>query len=365
MNIRIFSYIVGGIIGTGVFLLPATIIPFGWSSVVSLLISSFVFCGLGYLFSCTSRPFDDMYEQIPSRRFNNFVSLGYWILSWSSTIVVFYEMAQPLYYLIFGSMVTTSGIIVIQLFLTFLFMGIQLLGSRNVSKIEIIVTVGKIIASIVIPLLFIAYYIYGDFVSNIASCSFKGVVSTFPSMMWMFLGIECCSLLQGNKKTSSMVYGVITICFVYFLNIIAVLLNMSVGDTYPSLMNRMFDSGNAIMSLVIVLLCFGSSNSWFTSSTVTLQALSNRGVVSNKFLSYRNSMIASSIGLIPLSILVNNPDAKVVFESVIDIFTIIAGVFYICVSYAVMRKYNKKLVGICVISILFAFVLYKLILILI
>ena len=361
MNIRIFSYIVGGIVGTGIFLLPSTIISFGWSSVFSLIASSCVFCGLGYLFSCTNKPFDDMYEQIPSRRFNNIVSLGYWILSWSSTIVVFYEMAQPLYYLIFGSAITTTGVIVIQLCLTFLFMGIQLLGSSNVSKIEIIVTIGKIIASILVPLLFIGYYMASDVSKSIATCSFNGVISTFPSMMWMFLGIECCSLLHGTKKTSSMVYAVITICIIYLLNIVAVLLNMSIGDTYPSLMNRMFASGDIIMSLVIVLLCFGSSNSWFTSSTVTLQALSDRGVVSDKFLSYRNAMIASSVGLIPLSIVVNNPDAKVVFESVIDIFTIIAGIFYICVAYAVMRKYNKKIVGISVISVLSAFVSYKLI----
>ncbi len=361
MNIRIFSYIVGGIIGTGVFLLPSTIISFGWSSVVSLIASTCVFCGLGYLFSCTNKPFDDMYDQIPSRKFNNVVSLGYWVLSWSSTIVVFYEMAQPLYYLIFGTAITTTGVIIIQLSLTLLFMAIQLLGVSNVSKIEIVVTVAKIFASIVIPILFIIYYIHGDFVANVAVFSFSGVASTFPSMIWMFLGIECCSLLQGAKKTSSMVYAVITVCIVYLLNIVAVLLNMSIGDTYPSMMNKLFASGDIIMSLVIVLLCFGSSNSWFTSSAVTLQALSDRGVVSNRFLSYRNAMFASSIGLIPLSIIVNNPDAKVVFESVIDVFTIIAGIFYICISYAVMRKYNKKAIGIAVIFVLSSFVLYKLI----
>lgn len=360
---RIFSFIVGSIVGTGVLLLPTTIANTGGSILISLFISTILFTGLGYLFSLTSTPFDNIKTAVPSKIFHQLNSIYYWVLSWSSTIIIIYEMTQAIIGLT-GIANSSINIIIIQVIIVIIFTLIQKVGMNQIAKLEVVMTALKVLLLLGIPTIFIIY----SFNHNLTidySFSMKSVLKLIPTSMWMFLGIESCSIISSNNKRSfpPILSSLATILAIYSFNAFSLLAFSSVDLNFPyqSILFTIFRSPDvsSFMSIVIILLCAGSTNSWFVMSARTLQSLPDifpKKISSNYFY----SVLASSVGLIPLAFFVCNPDSKTVFTSLLDYFSIFSSLFYLVSAYSITRIFKSFKVGIPVCSIFGAFFVYTL-----
>jgi amino acid transporter len=359
------SYILGSIIGTGVLTLPSLTLGINLTDVLfSLGLSSVVFAALGYLFSKTSNPFDDMRESISSN-FCKILGVTYWVSIWTGTMLGIYEMSNEIFNLI-GVEITRIKLAVCQVTIVILFILLQKVGMRYVNKVEIVITGLKIIFVVIIPIILVVHGFSNGYVIE-WSLNISSIMSMIPQMMWMYLGIESCSIISNKEKdiTSTVINSVFIIFFVYAINVIGVISTMnstiSLSSPYPALVanaiGKYHNLVRTLMSVVIITLCAGSTNSWYVMSAKTFQSLTS--VFPVKYTSkYFYAVLFSSIGLIPLSILISSPDVKSVFSNLIDIFGIISALFYLSSSFAITKKYKTFYVGIPISLLLVCFFLY-------
>ncbi len=194
-NLRVIVYMVSSIVGTGVFVLPATIMGTGISSIIFLCICTCVFMGLAYLFSKVSSPFLVIKEMIPIKGFYQFISISYWASTWAGSIVGIYEMSGAILTLLDVSLCIQNRSIC-QLMIWSIFFSLQYLNVNNINMLEAIMTVFKILCLVAVPLIFI----YFGKISNV-SIECTNFFTVLPSMMWIFLGIESASIFNNDRKS--------------------------------------------------------------------------------------------------------------------------------------------------------------------
>lgn len=370
MSIKIFSYIVSSIVGTGILILPATVIKYGLNAIIGLGLSTIIFTGVGYLFAQTSQPFNDIKKYTPSVIYK-FISISYWIFSWSSTIVITYEMANAILKLLNYTQ-NSLNISILQIIIIVSFIGLHKLGIHRVNKIEICVTVLKIIVLSFIPIIFIIYSVQNGISIN-TNISLKSIIAVIPSMMWMYLGLESCSIVNQEKNNvKSIILGILCVFGIYCMNIFSILLTMDnltdlaapqaqvIGKIFNQWYPTMAVFAEKFIAICIIILCAGSINSWYVLSANTFESLTD--IVPKKYNnSYFKSVLFSSIGLIPLACIVSSPNIKTTYEKIFDNFSIIISVFYLICTYVIMKKYKYYKLGIPIIITFIIFISYSLI----
>ena len=336
---------VSSIVGTGVFVLPATIIGTGISSIIFLCICTFIFMGLAYLFSKVSSPFLIIKEMIPIKGFYQFISVSYWISTWAGSIIGIYEMSGAILTLLDISLCIQNRSIC-QLIIWSTFFGLQYLSFNNLNMVEAIMTFFKIICLVAVPIIFI----YFGKIANIPiGCT--NFFTVLPSMMWVFLGIESSCIFNKDLKSFLPIFIAIIIIFlIYLLNISGFLMVMNpdinLASPYASIFSTLFPYGGSCMALIVIILCSGSTHSWFSMSSSILQSLSRDGIVSEKISdSYGKCVFFSCIGLIPLCIYISNPNAQTVFNGILNYFAIITSVFYLSCTFSIARKLKIYYIG--------------------
>ncbi len=232
----VFALVTGSQIGSGVFMLPATLAPYGlyslagWAaSGLGAIMLSLVFAQLCAWFPKTGGPHVYVKEAFGSSA-SFFTGWTYWIISWVSTTVVVIGSI--------GYLLPVLGISspTIKLFLELvLLLAITALNFRGVTAaghVEFFLTLLKVIPLLIVPLLALFYFNIDNFsLSRTAlELSTSQILSRVTLLtLWGFIGLESATTPAGSVENPSItipravVFGTISVALLYLINSIGIM----------------------------------------------------------------------------------------------------------------------------------------------
>ena len=234
-NHRIFGFwtatslVIGNMIGTGIFFLPAnlgaigSISILGWAATaIGALCLAYVFARLSVVYPRSGGPYTHSRDA-----FGNFIGFqmgwGYWIMGWTSNAAV--SIAFISYLSLFIPILRENRIISFVAALGVLWMAtiVNCLGLRAGGRVQLITTILKLCPLIIVPsvgLFFINIDNY--FPTHQPGMSlFQGVNSAFALTLWAFIGLESATVPAdsvenpGRTISQATLFGTGLVAIVY------------------------------------------------------------------------------------------------------------------------------------------------------
>ena len=341
MMLQQISFVIGSILGSGIFILPYSVKSYGFSGLIGFTIVSVLFISLAQLFSNVSSPFNTI-EDALGKNISFFVGWSYWLISWISTIVVLKEIILYVsnifpFVKLYGFLFESALVIIFSL--------LNCLGPRNSSKIEFFLSFLKITCLVSIPLM--CFY-NGQKIS--IDVKYSNIFRSLPSFVWCFVGVECASIINKNNK-KGIITGMIIVAFIYLINLLGIfyLLGYEVSATAYSQALLVLFYNDKLINFVVSFICIGTLNSWIVSSGMCALDCAENNILpiwlkaKNRYGSPYKAILFSSLGLIPISFFLRSQSS---FSSINYFLNLSSGVFLLfytifCVSYSI--KYKSKI----------------------
>jgi len=202
------ALVVGNMIGSGAFLLPASLAIFGGISIIGWLFTTtgaillaMVFFRLSRLIPKAGGPY--VYTRQGFGDFAGFiVAWGYWISIMAGNAAIAVAFAG--YLSLFWPAIATSSILaaLVALSAIWFLTWINAAGVRNAGLLQVATTFLKLIPLIVIGTLGYFYFDVGNFTPfNLSEKStFSAITATAALTLWAFLGIESATVPADNVK---------------------------------------------------------------------------------------------------------------------------------------------------------------------
>ncbi len=371
--IALISIVIGSQIGSGAFLLPSLLAPYGPIGLFGWIISVSGAISLALIFSELSSklPKNGGPHVYVSHAFGRsagfFTAWIYWLISWSSNSVLLVTTVN--YLTVITGNLTSTEIILIEISVLFIITFINILGVKFSGKVETILTFLKITPLIILPILFMFFFDINnlDFhrlshdninCSDISSIISKTALLTF----WCFIGVECATTpaesVKNPKKTIPMaiILGTCCVAFIYLMNSISVIgitgfnTLLKSSASYALAMDKVFGSiSNIFISITAIIVCIGTLNAWtLTSGQIAYGAYEDKLFPkifgkTNKSGAPISALLISSFGMIPFFI-IEQMDFGHGLDKLIDLLVSIFLIIYLvcCVSYLKMIKIWKK-----------------------
>jgi len=244
---RSWALVVGTMVGSGVFMLPATLAPYGSNS-----IKGWLFAGVGTLFialslSALARKHPKLggpyaYTRIAFGDFAGFLmAWGYWISLWSgvsAVAIAFAGYASSL----FGGELTTIGQLAIAIGVILVFAAVNLRGIEEASIVQLATTVLKLLPLVAVGA--VGFFV-GDWSSveatNPEGLSETGLISAMALLiMWAFIGVESATIpadsVENPEKTipRALVLGALSATAVYVVATYGVMLLLPADELVSS-----------------------------------------------------------------------------------------------------------------------------------
>ncbi|QOD38669.1 APC family permease [Candidatus Wolbachia massiliensis] len=375
--LTVLALVISSQIGSGIFMLPISLAPYGIYSSISWAISGVGAVSLALVFAMLCAKFPEtggphVYVKHafgPTAAF--FVGWTYWIISWVSTtalIVVGIGYLTPFFH---------EDIQNMRLFLELsLFTVITLINLRGVAtagRIESLLTIIKISVLLVIPIAALFFFDGSNFVisAEISNLTTSQILARSTLLtLWGFIGVELATAPAGSVDNPAgtipraVILGTICVAVIYFINNFAIMGLINGNDLANSRAPyvdaiKVMSSGNwhLIISIIAFIFCVGSLNAWVLSSGQVAFGLARDGLMPQLF-ARRNKhdspfwgIITSSVGTAILLILTSHDNFAKQITSIID-FSVVSFLFvYLACSLAFLKvivkekNYCKFLIG--------------------
>jgi APA family basic amino acid/polyamine antiporter len=337
------ALVVGNMIGSGIFLLPASLAVYGGISIFGWLLTSVGALLLALMFSRLSRmvPHAGGPYIYTRRAFGDFagfiVAWGYWIsiLSGNAAIAV----ALVGYLGVFWPAISGSPVLagMMALLNVWVLTWVNARGVRNAGILQLLTTCLKLSPLIVIATLGL-WYFRADHLQpfNMSGESgFSAVTATAALTLWAFMGLESATIPSDRVKDPqwtiprATILGTLLSTFVYVLGTIAVM-----GIIHPAELARstapFADAASRIwgvwagyaVAAGAVVSCFGALNGWILLQGQVPLAMARDKLFPVTFgrLSSRNTPVA---GLVISSVLVTLLIAMNYSKNLVELFTFI------------------------------------------
>ena len=367
------SIVMGNMIASAMFMLPATLSPFGSISLIGWVVSGFGAVCLALVYSWLSQlmpvanggPYAYTREGLGD--FAAFlVAWGYWISIWSTNAAI--VVAFLSYLTVFIPSLGTNPIfaITVGLFAIWLLTWINTKGIRNAGKVQVITTFLKIA-----PLLLVTiggiFFIHTEnyFPFNTSGTSNLSAITTTATLtLFAFLGLECATIPSGQvenpEKTipRATLYGTLAVTGLYIFGTVVIMGVLSPADLQTSKAPfadaaasmwgewaRYLVAGGAVMST------FGALNGWIMmqgqipSAAAVDKLFPTILKKENKFGSPSVSLICSSI-LISFLLLMNFSRSLAdtyQFIILLSTMTVLVAYLFSAVSFAILAVKSNKL----------------------
>ncbi len=340
----VLALVVGSQIGSGVFMLPASLASFGEYSIVGWITSSIgaialalVFAGLCRRFPKTGGPHVYI-EKLFGKHVSFFAGWTYWVVSWVSSTAV---IVAAIGYL--SPMLGEQDPIVylaLELLLLLFIGSLNLFGVSIAGRAETVFTILKFLPLFIIPLAAIWQFDSSNFQmsSKIASQDMSSSIAQAALLtLWGFIGLESATTPAGSvdrpERTipRAVVIGTIMVALIYIFNSIAIMGlipgDQLQGSSAPYAEATQFLFGGQYYLWVAVaasIVCVGTLNAWvLTSGQISLGLAEDKMMPS--IFAKRNSndapyasIICSCLGIIPLLVLTADKNIAGQITSVID-----------------------------------------------
>lgn len=366
----VLSIVIGSQIGSGVFMLPAGLAPYGSFSVMGWVISGIgaISLGLVFAFLCSRFPETGGPHNYVEKAFGSHLSFftgwTYWILSWVTTPAVIITCVG--YLSVFFPTHDKSFYLAVELLLLF---AITLLNTRGITAAghaEFVLTLLKFIPLVVIPLFGIYYFELDNFMQaqHVLDKPLSSKLAQVTLLtLWGFIGLECATAPAGSVENAkkvipkAIVIGTTCVAFVYLLNCIGIMglipgSELAIAKApYVEATQRMFGGHwHLVISVIAAIICLGTLNAWVLTSGQIILGFAEDGYVmsffarKNKYDAPQNGLIVSSLGVVPLLFLTANQSLAEQITTIIDI-TVVAFLFvYLicCLSLLKLSNGNWK-----------------------
>ncbi len=277
------SLVIGNMIGSGVFLLPASLALYGGISVVGWLVTAtgallmaLVFARLSSVMPRAGGPY-----AYTRRGFGDFagflVAWGYWISIWTSNAAI--AVAFVSYSTVFLPVLAENGVAaaVLAIAAIWLLSWVNSVGVRNAGWVQLITTILKLVPLLAVATLGLLFFNADHFrpFNQSGGSSVSAITATVALTLWAFLGLESATIPAddvrdpGRTIPRATVLGTAVTALVYILGTVAVM-----GIVPPAALaasNAPFaDAARAIwghwagyaVGAGAAISCFGALNGW-------------------------------------------------------------------------------------------------------
>lgn len=288
----VYSLVIGSQIGSGVFLLPASLALLGPISLFAWFISgagaillALVFGQLSMRIAKGGGPHVYV-EQAFGKRAAFFTAWTYWLVSWVSSLAVILAAVGYLSSVI--GITTPLFLLAAEMAVVIGITYINIRGSVFAGSIELFLTIMKCIPLIVIPLVGLFFLkVENFFPLNPQNLDVVGCLNTATLMtFWGFVGLETATttsgIIENPTKTvpKAVLLGTLTVAAIYFLNSFGIMGILPIDvlaksqAPYVTAAETLFGQGwNLAIAGIAFIACLGTLNAWvLTSGQIAVEA---------------------------------------------------------------------------------------------
>ncbi len=365
----VLSLVVGSQIGSGVFMLPTSLAPYGiiglWGWVISgvgAITLALVFASLCSTFPKTGGP-----HAYVKAAFGDtlafFTGWTYWVISWVSSIAVIKVSIGYLTPVIgyHGPIIN----LIMEMSLLLIITMINLKGIKAAGMAEFILSCLKVIPLFVIPIIALFFFKMENFEQSqlIQEQTLMQNLSQVTLLtLWGFIGLESATTPAGSVEKASttipraVITGTILVAILYIVNSASIMgaipTNQLIASKAPYADAAKLALGGdwyILISLISSIICIGTLNAWvLASGQIALGAAQDN--LFPKIFAYKNkndspyvSLIISSIGILPFLFLTLDQNLAGQVNFIIDISVSAFLLIYIaCILSLLKILINKK-----------------------
>ena len=384
------ALVVGNMIGSGIFLLPASLALYGGISILGWLITAtgsilvaLVFSKLSKMIPKAGGPY--AYSRDAFGDFAGFlVAWGYWlsIVAANAAIAVAFVSYLTVFWPALADNNLLAALVALSSiwFLTY----INIIGIRSAGMVQLVTTIIKILPLILIVFFGLFYVDFSNFTPfNISGkSSMSAITATIALTLWAFLGLESSTVPAADVKNAkvniprSTVIGTVFTAILYILSTVVVMGIIPASQLAKSTAPFVDTAGviwsswaGYVVGIGAIISCFGALNGWILLQGQIPLAASLDGIFPKVFSRVSKNGTPIS-GLIFSSLLITILMALNYTKGLVELFTFIillatltALIPYVFTSMAelmIFIKYperfsGEKLLGSSVIAI-FAFI---------
>ncbi len=278
------ALVVGNMVGSGVFLLPATLAAYGGISILGWVGSSIGAIFLALLFSHLSKIITNSvggpyaFTRVGLGDFAAYlVAWGYWFSIWCTNAAIAVTFVS--YLTVFFPILATNTLlsVVTAIAAVWVLTWVNILGVKEAGKVQLITTILKLAPLVLIAIVGLFYVDFNNFTPfNVSKESdFGAVAATATLTLFAYLGLECATIpsadIQEPEKTiprATMIGTTLTIG-VYILATISVMGMIPSSQLQQS--NAPFSDTAAIIwgdgarywvAVGAIISTFGALNGW-------------------------------------------------------------------------------------------------------
>ena len=277
------SLVIGNMIGSGIFLLPASLAPFGGLSLAGWLVSAsgsvclaLVFARLARIrpdaggpYAFTRRSFGDLAGFL--------VAWGYWISIWAANAALAVAFVSYLDPFLPGLVRTPAAAAALAIGTVWLLTALNISGARSAGRVQLLTAALKILPLAVVGLAGLAFYTPANFsVPALDGRSVSGALMQVVTLtLWAFLGLESATVPARAVKDPdrtiprATIAGTLLAALIYIVSTIGVMSVLPPGvlsaSKAPFADAAAAIAGNGAGAAVAVgaaVSCFGALNGW-------------------------------------------------------------------------------------------------------
>ncbi|QKX02659.1 amino acid permease [Wolbachia endosymbiont of Litomosoides sigmodontis] len=342
--LAVFALVISSQIGSGIFMIPVSLAPYGVYSLVSWAISGLgvIFLALVFALLCAKFPETGGPHVYVGHAFSPtaafFVGWTYWASSWVSSTAVIVASIGYLAPLFYDDIQNTRLLLEIALILVIML--INLRGITAVGHIEFLLMIVKIIVLFVVPIAALLLFDKNNFVvsEEISNLTISQAFARSTLLtLWCFIGFETVTASAGSVKTPSktipkaIVFGTFFVAIIYFINSFAIMglinSNCLVSSKAPYAdVIKIILPGNwhLIISIVAFIISVSSLNAWFLADGQVALGLAKDKLMP-QFLAKKNKydapfcgIIVNTLGILALLALTSSENFAKQVTSIID-----------------------------------------------
>jgi APA family basic amino acid/polyamine antiporter len=358
--------VVGNIVGSGGFMLPASLASFGSISLLAWIFTAIgstcialVFAKFSTKIHKTGGPHVFIQEAL-GHKAAFFVAWGYWVLTWIGNAAIVISMNGYLNK-IFEGAVSSELLLCIGIFLLVVVTALNVRGLKEATFFQNLTTFLKMLPLVIVPL--IAFSLFdshrlSEFVAPQFTFSeaFNGAAIL---TLWSFVGIESATVPAESVRNASKtipratVYGTLLAAIIYIVGCLALFGGIDLPELASSTAPFALAAEKALggsfwgffISIAAVICCIGSLNGWMLVVGQIPYGAAKQGLFP-KFFAYSShkgvpsySIWASSICIIALLLLTFNKSLKSQFDFIAELATITLVFLFVIllVSYAKLQ----------------------------
>jgi APA family basic amino acid/polyamine antiporter len=348
----VFAIVTGSMIGSGVFMLPASLAPYGAWGLAGWMVAGCGAIALALVFGslCAWYPQTGGPHVYVLHAFGSsaafFTGWTYWVISCISTTAVivtaigyltpFIGQHDPFIYFVLEALLLIA------------ITALNLKGVKAAGSAEFVLTLLKFIPLVIMPLAALWFFKSSNFMvsESVAHLSISQLLArTTLLTLWGFVGLESATTPAGSVQNASVtipkaiIWGTISVAILYLVNSIGIMglipgnLLVDSKAPYVDAAQHIFGgSWHFLISLIASIVCIGTINAWtLTSSQISLGLAEDRLLPS--FFAHKNrndapmwGLLFSCFGILPLLFLTMNENLAQQITVVID-FSVTAFLF--------------------------------------